>query len=185
VQCLYPASTCRPEQPTTSLLQLPTVATQSHAACAAVQTELGEFAPAESWYSLAAIKSFGPWGSTPSCNCKWSSDPSDYSCKPTGRWPEGMCSLKKLANHAKPDYWSTNAGEHRWRCTCSSYVSGTAPLGAHTVLVSSYMCCQQAQCADLVRMCLQLTGTTAVADTCLVYVRSSVCCRLGGQLSYQ
>jgi hypothetical protein len=84
----------------------------------AVQTAVNgnPTAPAESWYNLAAVKSFGPWGPTGGCNsnCSWSSDGSQFTCKPTGRWPQGMCSLKKLANPAKPEYWSSNASERSW-----------------------------------------------------------------------
>ncbi|WIA30643.1 hypothetical protein OEZ86_000718 [Tetradesmus obliquus] len=82
---------------------------------------------ADSWYGLAAIKSFGPWGPTAGCksNCSWSSNGSQFSCKATGKWPQGMCSLKKLANPAKPEYWSTNAGEG-W---VSGYIVAPAQCG--------------------------------------------------------
>jgi hypothetical protein len=33
------------------------------------------------------------------------------NCKPGDKWPYGMCSLKKLANADKPEFWSNNPGE--------------------------------------------------------------------------
>ncbi|KAF6259442.1 hypothetical protein COO60DRAFT_1638392 [Scenedesmus sp. NREL 46B-D3] len=54
--------------------------------------------PPSSWYGLTAIKFFGSWGKTAGCTAG-------------SRWPHGMCSLMRLANPAKPEYWSTNAAE--------------------------------------------------------------------------
>lgn len=33
-------------------------------------------------------------------------------CNPGDAWPYGMCTLKKLQDPVKPEFWSTNAGTH-------------------------------------------------------------------------
>jgi hypothetical protein len=71
------------------------------------------------WFQLPEISSFGPWGFTAGChkNCEWVTITNDGAlenvCKPSGRWRQGTCSLKRLADAAKPQYWSTDAGGAR------------------------------------------------------------------------
>ncbi|KAF8068398.1 kin-1 [Scenedesmus sp. PABB004] len=74
--------------------------------------------PAASWYKLAAITSFGPWGQTSGC----AADCRDGACTPTARWPRGLCTLKRLPDPARPAYWSQDPGE--------GWVSGAMVLPA-------------------------------------------------------
>jgi hypothetical protein len=69
------------------------------------------------WFELPAVSSFGPWGNTARCHqhCEWvtinnATGAVENVCNPSGRWPEGMCSLKRLAHPAKPEYWSSDEG---------------------------------------------------------------------------
>jgi hypothetical protein len=85
--------------------------------CAAVKNE-GEslYDSDPRCFQLPAVSSFGPWGFTAGCHkegCEWvpiNDAESKKVCQPSDRWPQGMCSLKRLADPAKPQYWSTDAG---------------------------------------------------------------------------
>jgi hypothetical protein len=60
------------------------------------------------------------------------------NCKPGDKWPYGMCSLKKLANADKPEFWSNNPGE--WGARGRRYHN--IPIGWGGVFS-----CHIAQCA--------------------------------------
>eukprot|EP00882_Tetradesmus_deserticola_P016528 GHRQ01017658.1.p1 GENE.GHRQ01017658.1~~GHRQ01017658.1.p1 ORF type:complete len:482 (+),score=110.57 GHRQ01017658.1:712-2157(+) len=122
--------------------------------------------PAASWYGLTAINSFGPWGPTAGCkrDCG-SSGGSPYTCKPTGKWLQGMCSLKRLANPAMPDHWSKNATEG-W---VSGYIVTPAQCGASI----SARACQRCIASKAPQRCLACAKSTQLKARLLDAVKGS------------
>lgn len=102
-----------------------------HTCCPAVAIAMGDnvnpTVPNKEWYQRPSLLSFGPWGPTSNCKqlCGTASDGS-YSCKPTSKWPYGMCTLKVLKDAAKPEYYNQNAGGWCYRVLCQQACASVA-----------------------------------------------------------
>lgn len=97
-------------------------------------------APGKDWYQRTSFPSFGPWG--PTSSCKQDCGPTangGWSCKATGRWPYGMCTLKVLKDPAKPEFWNKNQGMC-WLLLDIIYLVGWSISGAMQLLAG---CCLQ------------------------------------------